>query len=465
VAWSLIAHAANSNGATAAIDTTGADIIFLATATFGAQTPTDSASNTWTGLTAKAGGDSNNLRLWYCKNPVTSATHTFNTASFYSIAVQAWSGSGATPFDVENGATGSSLNSLATGSITPSEDDELIISAFGVNTSTSGRTWSVNSSLTISDQRGSNSSGTNFGLGFAYLNQATAASINPTWTISGGATSTVEAVIASFKGAGGGGGGGVSTTVGAVSAAASVTGTGRSFAHVVGVSSAIASVAGVGANANAGERETVGISTGQASVVGVGGKDHFSTGTAAGVASVTGVGQSEVLTVGNSAGVATVVGVGEAVIAGQAVGTASGIATVSGVASSIAEAVGTSSGASDASGVNPQVVVTQRLVVGAGGELSWEDHVKAIHEMRMLEGRVRKQKKELQKVVKQIKVVEKQYKQEKTEGILANLYKLEMKKEEIETKIEALEVDLEPLIMAIDKWEIEEDDQEFMMMQ
>jgi hypothetical protein len=262
-----------------------------------------------------------------------------------------------------------------------------------------------------------------------------------------------------------GGGGGVSTTVGAVSAAASVTGTGRSFAHVVGVSSAIASVAGVGANANAGERETVGTSTGQASVVGVGGNDHFSTGTATGVASVTGVGQSEVLTVGNSAGVASVVGVGEAVIAGQAVGTASGIATVSGVASSIAEAVGTSSGSSDASGVNPQVVVTQRLVVGAGGELSWEDHVKAIHEMRMLEGQVKEKKKELKKVEKQIKVAEKKLKVEKAEGILANLHRLEMEKDELENKIEALEVDLEPLIMAIEKFEIEEDDQEFMMMQ
>jgi hypothetical protein len=304
----------------------------------------------------------------------------------------------------------------------------------------------------------------NGGIGIADKIQASAGAsgtATPTWS---SLSRTISHHIA-LKPAAGGGGGGVSTTVGAVSAAASVTAIGRSFAHVVGVSAGVASVSGVGANANAGERETVGTSTGQASVVGVGGKDHFSTGTATGVASVSGVGQSEVLTVGNSAGIATVAGVGEAVIAGQAVGTASGIATVSGVASSIAEAVGTSSGDSDASGVNPQVVVTQRLVVGAGGELSWEDHVKAIHEMRMLEGQVKEKKKELKKVVKQLKVVEKQYKQEKAEGILANLYKLEMKKEEIETKIEALEVDLEPLIMAIEKFEIEEDDQEFMMMQ
>jgi hypothetical protein len=268
-----------------------------------------------------------------------------------------------------------------------------------------------------------------------------------------------------FEAADLGGGPTVEEGVGVGTGTATVTGTGRSFAHVVGVSSAVASVAGVGANANAGERETVGTSTGQASVVGVGGKDHFSTGTAAGVASVSGVGQSEVLTVGNSAGVASVVGVGEAVIAGQAVGTASGIATVSGVASSIAEAVGTSSGASDASGVNPQVVVTQRLVVGAGGELTWEDHVKAIHEMRMLEGQVKEKKKELKRVEKQIKVAEKKFKFEKAEGILANLHRLEIRKDELENKIEALEVDLEPLMMAIEKFEIEEDDQEFMMMQ
>jgi hypothetical protein len=247
----------------------------------------------------------------------------------------------------------------------------------------------------------------------------------------------------SFTGAGGGGGG-VSTAVGAVSAAASVSGFGGKDHFATGTSSGTASAAGVG--------QSAGISQG--------------VGASTGVATAVGVGQSEVLTVGNSAGVASVAGVGDAILPGETVGTSAGIATVSGVASAIAEAVGTSAGASSADGINDQVVVTQTaVVVGGGGELTWEDHVKAIHEMRMLEGQVRKQKKELQKVEKQIKVAEKKFKAEKSEGILANLHRLEVKKDELENKIEALEVDLEPLIMMMDKWEIEEDDQEFMMMQ
>jgi predicted nucleic acid-binding Zn-ribbon protein len=97
----------------------------------------------------------------------------------------------------------------------------------------------------------------------------------------------------------------------------------------------------------------------------------------------------------------------------------------------------------------------------AGGELTWEDHVKEVHRLRMLEGQIREQKKELRKVVKKIKTAEKQYKAEKAEGILATYLELEFKKEEIETKIQALEVDLTPLIISARKAEIEEDDAEF----
>jgi hypothetical protein len=144
-------------------------------------------------------------------------------------------------------------------------------------------------------------------------------------------------------------------------------------------------------------------------------------------------------------------------------GTSTGTATASGVAIKIANAVGSSTGASSADGVNDQVVVTQRAAImgDAGGELTWEDHVKEVHRLRMLEGQIREQKKELRKVVKKIKTAEKQYKAEKAEGILATYLELEFKKEEIETKIQALEVDLTPLIISARKAEIEEDDAEF----
>jgi hypothetical protein len=84
----------------------------------------------------------------------------------------------------------------------------------------------------------------------------------------------------------------------------------------------------------------------------------------------------------------------------------------------------------------------------------------------MLEGRIREEQKELKKVEKKLKTVAKKIEsKEKPEGILATYLELELKKDEIENKIQALEVDLEPLIMAIEKWEIEEDDNEFMSLQ
>lgn len=113
--------------------------------------------------------------------------------------------------------------------------------------------------------------------------------------------------------------------------------------------------------------------------------------------------------------------------------------------------------------VTPQVVTT--VTVGGGDIPTWQDHVKALNDQKFLELRLNDQKKELKRVQKKIKVAEQRYKSEKSEGILENLWKLEQKKEEIEHKIQAMEVDLKPLILAIEKFEIEEDDQEFMSLQ
>jgi hypothetical protein len=392
------------------------------------------------GTTATVEGNKQSAELWYLDNPATGAhdiSVTLNAESrFGRIGASSYTGKTSSGIDAHNAVkdeTGS--ENSPTCNVNVSASDCWLV---GYAYSRSGSTLGAGTATTI---RANNAEGQAIGDSNGVVSTG-----NQTLAFTETSSVTWPGIVSASFSEAGSGGPTVEEGVGVGTGTATVTGTGRSFAHVVGVSSAVASVAGVGANANAGERETVGTSTGQASVVGVG--------------------QSEVFTVGNSAGSASVVGVGEAVQPpGQAVGTSAGIATVLGVASSIAEAVGTSSGSSDASGVNPQVVVTQRLAVGAGGELSWEDHVKTIHEMRMLEGQVRRQRKELQKVVKQIKSVEKKFKAEKTEGILANLHRLEQKKDELENKIEALEVDLEPLTMAIEKFEmreIEEDDQEFM---
>jgi len=205
MAWSLIAHTIKTRATTNAINTTGADFIVISVASYSTTpiTVSDSQSNTWSPRTEKATGN-DHVRLFYCQAPTTNSAHTFSTnADFYEIAVQAWSGSTSTPFDVENGATGPNAT-LQTGSITPSVNNELIVSAVGQSAdgATGTQTWTVDSSLTISDQV-SALGGQHTGLAFGYFAQTTAAAINPTWTLS--STANQAAVIASFKPAAGGG--------------------------------------------------------------------------------------------------------------------------------------------------------------------------------------------------------------------------------------------------------------------
>lgn len=104
----------------------------------------------------------------------------------------------------------------------------------------------------------------------------------------------------------------------------------------------------------------------------------------------------------------------------------------------------------------------QVVVVGAGGEFeSWEDYVKAEFRRKHLKAELVKEEKKLKTVQKRIKSVEK--KSEKTEGILANLLRLEFKKQEIQHRIEALKVEMIPLEMFLEV-DIDDDDEEVMLL-
>ena len=232
MAWSVLAHTIATRATTTAIDTTGADLLVVAVSSYSTTpvTVSDSKSNTWSPRTEKASGN-NHTRLFFCQGGTVGSAHTFSTnADFYDIAVAAFSGSGAIPFDVENGAA-AVASALATGSITPAVNGELIVSALG-ETADGGisRTYSVDSGLTITDQNGA-AGGNHNGLGLAYFAQTTAAAINPTWSITGGANN-IAAVIASFKPAAGGGG---------ITADASITEAGdtKSAAATVAIAAAV----------------------------------------------------------------------------------------------------------------------------------------------------------------------------------------------------------------------------------
>lgn len=192
--------AGNTNTVTTTgITTTGANLIVigLSTNTGGVVALTDSKGNTWTPLTAKAVTSNGTSQMFYCFGPTVGTGHTFTNAgssNFCSIFVQAWSGAQSAPFDVQNGATNAAASTLATGSITPTVNNEVVISHFMFSVA---GTASVNSGLTISNQTNFGS-GNNYGGAMGYIVQTTAGAINPTWTSGGGATG-LAATIASFK--------------------------------------------------------------------------------------------------------------------------------------------------------------------------------------------------------------------------------------------------------------------------
>jgi hypothetical protein len=216
MAWTLIANAgagttggANSTITTGAIDTTGSELLVLAVCSFtsgGVMVPTDSAGNYWAAMAIRTIG---NVReqIFFAFNALTSGSHTFTVdgaSSFPSIAVGAFHvAAGVAAIDQESGSSGATLTSIQPGSITPSANDSLIVSALGFEVTT---TVSVDSSLSITDQV-NYSAANHFGVALAYFNQPTIAWINPTWSWSGSSSAaTGLAAFIAFGSAPGGGG-------------------------------------------------------------------------------------------------------------------------------------------------------------------------------------------------------------------------------------------------------------------
>jgi hypothetical protein len=192
----------------AAIDTTGADLLVLALSWYDAEaapTISDSETNTWTALTARDGNHSGAaVQFYYVEAPAVDGSHTFSAngaGHFGSIAVLALSGAAASSaFDVQNGATTASAATLQPGSVTPGEDNELVVCALG---SSQALTETIGDSFTKEEDveyAGSN----HMGVALSYKIQTSAGAENPTWTF--GATAQGAAAIATFKSDGGGGG-------------------------------------------------------------------------------------------------------------------------------------------------------------------------------------------------------------------------------------------------------------------
>ncbi len=166
-----------SNVTTSAIDTTGADLIIIAVSEFYA-----------TGTL---------IQLFYKQAPTVGSGHTFSCsdgAAYPAIAIVAFAGSIASPFDQQNtGSNAFASTAGGSGTVTPSNTNQLIF--IGISTGTAS-TYSVDSGFSISDQI-SLSSGHNEGLAVAYLVQTAASAVAPTFTYT--SSNNEAASMATFK--------------------------------------------------------------------------------------------------------------------------------------------------------------------------------------------------------------------------------------------------------------------------
>lgn len=215
MAWAYVVSThkgLGTNGGTSdAIDTTGSDFLAVVVSEFGNGTHgtlSDSKGNTWTELTSFGDGTAAQVTIYYVQNPTVGSGHTFSysgTNVFATLATAGFSGSAASPFDQENGATGSATNSIATGSVTPGQDNELVIAAVSID-GTQGSDLAINGGFTLAEFLNYNGASGFAGCGLAYLIQTTATAANPTWSWTNNVTAAAS--IATFKSAAAGGGAG-----------------------------------------------------------------------------------------------------------------------------------------------------------------------------------------------------------------------------------------------------------------
>jgi hypothetical protein len=205
---SVKAGAGPTTTTTTAADTTGADLIIIACSSYSPNAvpnESDNQSNTYTDLTEYT-DTTGGIRLHYKVNPTTNASHTFTcsaTNSFPATLVAWFSGSytAGDPFGQQNGAgfNSGSSSPQSVGSITPSEDNMLVVSAVSWDAGATSAYTTSTGGLTVAQNQAK--SGNAEGGALAYVIQTTAAAINPSWSWSGG-TSNLAGTVASFKSAG-----------------------------------------------------------------------------------------------------------------------------------------------------------------------------------------------------------------------------------------------------------------------
>lgn len=171
----------NQGGTSAAINTTGADCLIISVASYSGGTPvSDSRGNTWVPLTRHT-ASSGNHQFWICQAPMVGGGHKFTIGPTYTAAiVYAFQNVGS--FDAESGAGTTGAGPLASGSVLPTHDGALILTALAANT---GATDSV-APAGFTQTTIPNAAGVHLQTSAAWMIQTTKASINPTWSWTAG---------------------------------------------------------------------------------------------------------------------------------------------------------------------------------------------------------------------------------------------------------------------------------------
>lgn len=207
MAIALVAHTGassttNNNVTTSAIDTTGATLLVFVISDGGSATISDSKGNSWgTANIGPSGGSRAQSRIFSVKSPTVGTGHTFtasSTGAGPSIEILAFSGTDTSAnVDQTNSASAVSAANLAPGSITPSVNNEVVVTGFAYDPGLSASITN-DSNFTITDVN-QGAGGQAWAGAAAYSIQTTAAAVNPNWST--GAGSADGATIASFKAA------------------------------------------------------------------------------------------------------------------------------------------------------------------------------------------------------------------------------------------------------------------------
>jgi hypothetical protein len=192
-----------SGGTTVGIDTTGANLLVACVSSHATAEEDPSISdyynNSWTLAVESLEFWDYHMRLYYSVPTSVGSGHTFTVAgvgSQTSINVTAWSGATAAPLD-QTAWKGVGGTSIQPGPVTPTLNDELVISCLTNTGDSSNTNRSIDGNFTISGQVGTDYTNYTTAIAGAYLVQTTKATANPTWSYP--LNNTANAVIATFK--------------------------------------------------------------------------------------------------------------------------------------------------------------------------------------------------------------------------------------------------------------------------